>query len=67
MNKRRILIEILASLIMLGVWVSTYFIEIDETRLNEIIATVCFPWVVGHIIGKSAIRFGDWLFKSTEE
>lgn len=67
MNKRRILIEILAILIMLGVWVSTYFIKIDETRLYEIISIACFPWVVNIIIVKLAIRFGGWLFKTTKE
>ena len=67
MNKRKILIEILAMLIMLGVWVSTYFIKIDETRLYEIISIACFPWVMGYIIGKLAFRFSDWLFKPTEE
>jgi hypothetical protein len=67
MNKRKMLIEILAILIMLGVWVSTYFIKIDETRLYEIISIACFPWVVGNIIAKLAIRFSKWLFKPTEE
>lgn len=58
-TKKKIICTVLFGVVILAVWVSTFFIENEYFSLYELIA----PWICGAWMGERVIKFYEWLSK----
>lgn len=68
MSKKKALICTgLLAIIMLSLWISTWFIKITETEtLYDYLCKLVFPILAGLYLSKMADRFYEWLIKTED-
>ena len=66
MNKRKVIVYIVSILVMTCVFISTFYIKLEDVTLYELLATFLFPFMLGRKACELATRFCDWLIQTNE-
>lgn len=58
-RSKKVICTIFFAVILLGVFIATYFIKTENLSLYELIV----PWICGRWLGDCVVRFYSWLDK----